>query len=134
VTTLPAICGSHRTICVAQELRWLPEQVGDAAFLKPPRPGPDDQFAIVQQSGFAPCLFKGAAISSSGIAPMRWARIAAVLSRSSSVRSLRKDVKPVNTFFPRPGPASRTTCASALPSFHRAAILVSLIGRMSSTL
>jgi hypothetical protein len=38
----------------------VPEQVGDAAFLEPPRPGPDDQFVVVQQPGFAPRLFKGA--------------------------------------------------------------------------
>ena len=45
---------------VLEKFGRVPEQVRDAAFLIPPRPGPDDQFAMVQQPGFAPRLFEGA--------------------------------------------------------------------------
>jgi hypothetical protein len=57
---------------------------------------------------------------------MRWASMAVGLLKPSLPSKL---VKPVNAFFPRPTGA-RSTCASAPPSFHRARIRSSLIGRM----
>jgi hypothetical protein len=96
-----------------------------------------DQYGLASRiispsSGKSSARFNAERSSGSGKAARRSVSLAVCLVKPSRSNSSLKEVKRLDFFFPRPGPAARGIFASILPSFHRALIHSSRYGRRSS--